>query len=142
MNCFEYNENEPMWWSKSNFISLLNLPDQINFFGPLRFYWDGSRERFIQSVKPWLQHMRQSDSYLVCKLESIHKDIALNYLMTNEERQKVKYTRFLNVRIYKDFLSLQGKFESNEPISVGLRNDNSQDCQVFCCFRKSIKDGP
>ena len=41
----------PRWAKKGNFVSLLNLCDQIEFYGSVRLYWEGSRERFIQVVK-------------------------------------------------------------------------------------------
>mmetsp|Transcript_32498 Transcript_32498/g.70382 ORF Transcript_32498/g.70382 Transcript_32498/m.70382 type:complete len:115 (+) Transcript_32498:2-346(+) len=36
----------------SNYLSLLNLPDQIMRHGPLHLYWEGNRERYIQVLKP------------------------------------------------------------------------------------------
>ncbi len=32
----------PFWLSKGNYVTLLNLPEQIE---PLRDYWEGTRER-------------------------------------------------------------------------------------------------
>ena len=42
---------EPFWANTGNFPSLLDLADQITLYGPIRWYWEGTKERFIQSVK-------------------------------------------------------------------------------------------
>ena len=45
--------DKPIWISKSNFMSLLNLPKQMKQFGPLRLYWEGGwkGEGIIQEIK-------------------------------------------------------------------------------------------
>ena len=63
----------PFWVNTQNFPSLLNLPEQIKHHGPLRWYWDGTRERYIQSVKKILKSMQQSSSYFVKKMILIQK---------------------------------------------------------------------
>ena len=44
---------KPIWISKSNYMSLLNLPKQMKKFGPLRLYWEGGwkGEGIIQEIK-------------------------------------------------------------------------------------------
>ena len=44
---------KPIWITKSNYLSLLNLPDQMKEFGPLRLYWEGGwkGEGIIQELK-------------------------------------------------------------------------------------------
>ena len=41
------------WVSKSNYLSLLNLPQQMNLYGPMRCYWEGGYrgEGLIQELK-------------------------------------------------------------------------------------------
>ena len=48
--------SKPKWLTSYNYLCLLNLPDAIRKFGPLRNFWEGSTqgERFIQKVKPEL----------------------------------------------------------------------------------------
>ena len=51
-NSLYYDGNdEPFWSWKSNFVSLLNLASQIAEYGPIRWYWKGTQERYIQTVK-------------------------------------------------------------------------------------------
>ena len=41
------------WVSKSNYLSLLNIPQQMNLYGPMRCYWEGGYrgEGLIQELK-------------------------------------------------------------------------------------------
>lgn len=57
------NSNRSYVWY-ANFLSLLNLPDQIKEFGSVRNYWEGTRERYIQLVKPFMKNNRKTDTYL------------------------------------------------------------------------------
>ena len=67
------NNVYPFWYNKSNFVSLLNLTKQIEQYGPIRLYWEGLNEKFIQKVKPLLKNKRTRVSYLVTKLEKMHR---------------------------------------------------------------------
>lgn len=60
--------------NKANPVSLLNLTEQLEHFGPLRWYWEGVCERYIQIVKPYLiKNMRRTPSYFKKKLSMLHK---------------------------------------------------------------------
>ena len=62
------------WGKKGNFLSLLNLPDQIKRFGPIRWYWEGICEAYIQEVKPHLtQNLRKTPKYFMANLALIFK---------------------------------------------------------------------
>ena len=52
-NALRNKTNKPIWISRSNLLSLLNLPEQMRFFGPLRLYWEGGwkGEGIIQEIK-------------------------------------------------------------------------------------------
>jgi hypothetical protein len=52
----------------SNFLSLLKLPDQVERFGPFHWYWEGNRERYIQSLKPHLGNLRKTSSFFCRRL--------------------------------------------------------------------------
>ena len=52
-NALRNRNDKPIWISRSNYLSLLNLPEQMRFFGPLRLYWEGGwkGEGIIQEIK-------------------------------------------------------------------------------------------
>ena len=65
---------------------MLNLGEQIKKFGPIRWYWEGTHERFIQTVKVVLVSLRKSTSYMMRKLELIQKLNVLKWL--NDDLKK------------------------------------------------------
>ena len=82
------SNNAPFWTGKGNFVSLLNLKDQINSFGSLRWYWEGTNKRFIQPVKVVLVSLRKSIGYLKKKMHLIRK---LNVMtMLKEQVQQIE----------------------------------------------------
>ena len=79
------NSGNMSWFSRANYLSLLNLPQQIKMFGPLRLYWEGSRERFIQSIKPYMKTGRESATNYETQLQNLYHEFALNMLCDNTE---------------------------------------------------------
>ena len=80
----------PFWASTGNFPSLLNINSQVSEFGPLRWYWEGTRERFIQTVKKVLVSMRRSASYFSKKLTIVQKLNVLSWIRMSIRRKKSK----------------------------------------------------
>ena len=72
-NIFEYNAPF-IWYSRGNFLSLLNLPDQIKQFGSIRLYWEGSCERNIQYVKPLMTNIQNTPTYLAKRFIRFNKE--------------------------------------------------------------------
>lgn len=52
------------WLHRSNFVLLLNLPKQIEQFGPLHSYWDEQWEQYNKNIKSDIQNMYTLDSYM------------------------------------------------------------------------------
>ncbi|KAL7528777.1 LOW QUALITY PROTEIN: hypothetical protein ACHAWF_002696 [Thalassiosira exigua] len=69
-----------MWSNTGKFPSLLNITLQNVTFGPLRWYWEGTRERFIQTVKKVLVSMRKTATYFVKKLILMQKLNVMEWL--------------------------------------------------------------
>ena len=92
-----------VWYSKGNFLSLLNLPDQIREFGSVRNYWEGSRERYIQLVKPFMKNNRDTDTYLHLQMKHVLSSTMLKNIMTEvSQSSNKKYSRYNNIRRYKN----------------------------------------
>jgi hypothetical protein len=73
----------PFWLSKGNYVTLLNLPEQIERFGPLRDYWEGTRERYIHLIKRQLTNMRRTYTFMSSKLTEVHQSNVLDWIMHN-----------------------------------------------------------
>ena len=114
---------KPIWRTRGNFLSLLNLPLQQDYFGTVRNFWEGERERYIQHIKPLLSQLRHSTSFLVTKLERLYQDIALDYVLesipnsVNAQLSGPTYERNNDFLVYKDLDTLNQLILRNEPIS-------------------------
>ena len=113
------NKQHPFWYNKSNYVSLLNLTDQIGTYGPLRLHWEGIKEKFIQNVKPILKNKRTSATYLVTKLEKIYKKNNFNLIMSrwDNDSNKKKYKKYKDVKFYKSYQEVNLSIQSYESIS-------------------------
>ena len=68
-------------FQKGNHLSLLNLRDQIKYFGPMRLFYEGDQELMIQDAKPGLGRMRLSQSFYQ------------NALVTQYQKKFIKHFR-------------------------------------------------
>ena len=115
-----YNDNKvPFWATTSNFPSLLNIAAQIKKYGPLRWYWEGTRERYIQTVKKVLVSMRKTTSYFVRKMIIMQKLTTIAWLKETlrktKGRSKTDYTR-MYFR-YESLQEIREKFEKGGILS-------------------------
>ena len=122
------------WYTKGNFLSLLNLPDQIQKFGHIRNYWEGSRERYIQLVKPFMKNNRNTSSYLKTQLKNVLSVTILKQivsdLQTHGETQKQRSSRYNDVRRYRSLNEIIDALEHKEAIQCIQVMDSSGNKQV------------
>ena len=71
---------KPFWANTGNFPTLLCLADQRRRHGPIRWYWEGTSERFIQKLKRVLISMRKTTQYFSGKLTLMHKSNVMEWL--------------------------------------------------------------
>ena len=61
---------------KYNYLSLLNLPDEIRKFGPMQYLWElgGMGEGFLSCLKPLIQKMHSTITKCTMKshMSSLH----------------------------------------------------------------------
>ncbi|KAL9181321.1 hypothetical protein ACHAXT_010126 [Thalassiosira profunda] len=107
--------------AKGNFLSLLNLPEQIRRYGPVRWYYEGSDERFVQCVKPFLvTNARKTPSYFKIRLrlmqvmkliDWIKKSLRLNGAETDR-------TWFKGYYRYKTLALIRQRMQEGRPLSA------------------------
>ena len=110
--------SEPVWFKRGNFLSLLNLPDQIKQIGSVWLYWEGCCERHIQYVKPLMKNMRNSTSYLQIKFHQLQQyDILEHMIDVVQPIASVAktYQRYNDMKIYLDEDSISERIEGVEP---------------------------
>lgn len=114
-----FQEKGFFWYERGNFLSLLNLPLQVYMYGKIHNHWEGSRERFIQYIKPFLKNMRSSDQYLRTELFNVQNTNLLN------DFQKVHFginrseliKRYNQIKVYLSIDKMKSNVLSGEPIS-------------------------
>ena len=117
------NGATPIWKSRGNFLSLLNLPLQQEYFGNVRLFWEGERERYIQHVKPLLTQLRHSTSFLVTKLERLYQLSAIDYVLQSMPQSPLSNhfvqsnDRHFDYVIYKNIDNVNQMLSDGEPIS-------------------------
>ena len=134
------SSNQPIWVTKGNFLSLLNLHEQIEKFGSIRCYWEGSRERSIQLIKPYLINMRSTTSFYKTKLNHMYVSQTLKNLTEEDASKQTIKDASLNNRLHSfkiysvhDVLSQMIIF--NQPMSAVLMTYNSTEPKLYICQR-------
>ena len=138
-------------WMKSNFLSILNLPSQIKQFGHLRYFWDGTHERAIQIIKPYLKRARSTETYFHKKMEELYTNqfigLITEYFYQNcrklnlyafEYPEYKVYDRFDDFKVYSSNTKIMNLFDRKHPIS-GLLVHNSENDRLtpIICRRDS-----
>ena len=133
--------NSPfMWYARGNFLSLLNLPNQIKQFGSVRLYWEGSCERHIQYVKPLMTNMRNTPTYLALQLHKLQQTNMLDHMMDkiscNDNVLKT-YSRYNNMKIYSDVASISEIIKESEVFlcSYDTNHHQTNAPQLFCIIK-------
>ena len=70
---------KPFWSLNGNYPTLLCLAKQQRHHGPVRWYWEGTSERFIQTLKAELVSMRRTSQYFGKKMNNLYKKNALEW---------------------------------------------------------------
>ena len=112
------NSKNP-FWNSPNYLSLLNLPSQIEQFGSMRLYWEGVNERYIQYIKPHLKNMRTSTSFLCTKLDHIHRTNILKNQFICPLTDIKAYQRFKDFKQYRDLEAIKGLIANGKTL-VGI----------------------
>mmetsp|Transcript_15398 Transcript_15398/g.35239 ORF Transcript_15398/g.35239 Transcript_15398/m.35239 type:complete len:1134 (-) Transcript_15398:15-3416(-) len=119
---------------KSNFVSLLNLPDQIRHYGPVRWYYEGKNERHIQVIKPHLiRNMRSTETYFRSKLDLYFKTKHIELLKSRLEPKRIKRSEKDYCR-YKSLVDLRQKFAEGTPLSASVIEFGALGTRIVIAF--------
>ena len=138
------NGDDAMWYSRGNFLSLLNLPSQVEQFGKIRLYWEGSRERSIQQIKPYLISVRQSSSYFKTKLTHMYVSQTLNTINSSLTSKfpddtagftDEQYQRYASFKIYSASEDIEQIVSFGKVLSLVYLAIDDGDCKFYVCQR-------
>ena len=110
------SSNNYIWYKRSNFLSLLNLPDQIELFRILRWYWEWSRERFIQFVKLFMTNMRSTSSCLKIRLNHVQQS---NLLQNMFETLSIYFSYKNSYKQYNNMIMYDSEELTKYKIMIG-----------------------
>lgn len=152
--CTLLDRKLPMWHSQYNFLSLLNLPDQIEQLGPVRNRWDGGLrgEKFVMRAKPNIKSIKAKNwsKNLILNLLrqrellvlQCHKDETGNSELGDEEENSTDEppadtAAYTTYRSYSDIIR---DVANKEPISCLLSVNNLDELSIYCCFRRENRN--
>jgi len=124
-----------LWYSNSNFLSLLNLPDQIERFGKIRNYYEGKDEKTIQYVKPLMQQNRSTGTFLQLQLERLYRNNVLQNQLSNSDKLKQGFNSFSK---YNSLSEIRSMIKSRKPLSLVLYETESTCARVYCVIQQRV----
>ena len=122
-----------IWHIKPNFISALNLPENMIVFGPLILYWEGGLrgEKAIQELKALLYRVSSDNGWKKCALNNLLQQRTIEWLISvlmdemEQDSVKRKINRNARVHVYKNITEIQQKLNEYEPLSIVFLNTDS-----------------
>ena len=123
------NGLKPCWVSKSNFLSLLNLPKQMRLYGPMRRYWEGGYrgEGLIQDLKPLIKN-GLCLNWQRNTLKRFYNLRALSFF--DDETKKGSKTKIKNSyygmhHMYTSINNIELMYQQHEVLSIYQRNNDT-----------------
>ena len=134
------SKNNPIWLSKYNYQSLMNLLFTMQRFGPLKNYWEGSMqgEGSLKLIKPTINNLKARNWHVNTHIKLLEERVFDRILQTYtqeeiadngmKEFQKMKYLRESRVRKmihkYKSLYDLHVVFRRQYAINCVMMDDN------------------
>ena len=134
-------EGDTWLTNKANPVSLLNLTEQLENYGPLRWYWEGVCERYIQIVKPYLiKNMRRTPTYFKKKMSLLHKMVFIKRLSSllngRDQSEPEQLSHSKGYYRYSSLQDLKEKFDQGRCLSCFKLNVGPPDL-VWIAFGRA-----
>ena len=138
------HNDEAMWYARGNFLSLLNLPQQVEKFGNIRLYWEGSRERSIQQIKPYMIKMRYTASFFKTKLthmyvsqtlRTINSELIDEFPNDSSHPTEQHYERYSSFKVYSFYEDIEQLVSYGKALSVVYMSLNNNNRKFYICQR-------
>ena len=120
--------------NRPNFLSSLVVPDQIREFGPLIYYNELNKEREVQTLRPFLDGLRQTATFLLKRLEKVENASTLKMLAAQGDFTHERRTMAHEFHIYDSLQEIEENLRTGEA-TLGYRMDDSKGesyVYVFC----------
>ena len=116
-------KKDPKWLSCYNFMSLLNIPETLENFGPLKNFWEGSYigEKFITQTKSEFFGKRNNWTYAM--LQRIQKKSIFEQMIDEKiEKKTIHFARYKNLITHKITRAVNNRNSTKRCLSVILRS--------------------
>jgi hypothetical protein len=124
-----------------NFMSLLNLPNQMKHYGSLRLLWEGGTqgEGYLRSVKGELKK-GLNKNWPKWLMESLLVDKGYNTILSKLNTKRNELSSVIkDIKIYKNKAEAESILQIARPFSaLMLNNDNDTSC-IYICYRSQRK---
>ena len=126
---FDYNlksnkQSDPCWITKSNYMSLLNLPEQMKLFGPLIEFWEGGirGEGIIQELKHLIRDglKKNWQKNILKKAYNLQSYDQLINVEPNHKPYQQKMRMFFTYNAFTDIVT---SINNKEAMSIIILND-------------------
>ena len=150
------DKKKPIWITKYNYQSLMNIPEQMQLFGPLVQLWEGSNqgEGYLRFIKPKINNVHAKNWHINAHkrlLEEISLDRIIDRYTDKrtegdqeheyrpmkhlrERRQKTKYHTYDSIR------DIKSAIETFQPISC-IRNCGNEYMVVVAQKERNVRLG-
>ena len=122
---------EPFWSRTGNYPTLLCLPAQQRRHGPVRWYWEGTRERYIQTLKKELTSMRRNAQYFGKKMVNLYTNNVLDWendrLFRDNPLAKIASRPLRMYYQYPNWSDVNVKFTSGQVLSAFTYGNESEE---------------
>jgi hypothetical protein len=140
-----WNENvEPFWSRTGNYPTLLCLPAQQRRHGPVRWYWEGTSERYIQTLKKELTSMRRNPQYFGKKMVNLFTNNVLDWenerLFRENPLEKITSRPLRMYYQYPTWAEVNMKLRSGQVLSAFLHG-NEADAKLMIAFGSKRRSG-
>ena len=135
---------KPFWSRTGNYPTLLCLPRQQRHHGPVRMYWEGTSERFIQTLKRELTAMRRTSQYCGKKMTKLFKRNVLEWkhesLFANDHLNRVVTRKDRMYYQYGDWSETQSLCVNGQVILAFLCRGEESDC-LRLAYGRHLRSG-
>ena len=140
-----WNETvEPFWSRTGNYPTLLCLPRQQRRHGPVRWYWEGTSERYIQTLKKELTSMRRNAQYFGKKMVNLFTNNVLDWendrLFREDPLEKITSRPLRQYYQYPNWSDVNVKFRSGQVLSA-FAHGNETDPKIMIAFGSKRRSG-
>ena len=123
----------------SNLHGLLNLVRQINLYGPLRMYWDGSYkcEGVLRSAKPLVNHgthVKHFSKHALArhyKEKFISNQLGPDLMRDTQGDGNQTHNRFCSFKTHPTFSEAKSLMHAGNPLSIVVFQDDTMGLSCF-----------